>query len=26
MDAFGVLEKVLGDYQSFVSGFLNIRD
>lgn len=26
MDAFGVLEKVLGDYKSFVSGFLNIRD
>lgn len=26
MDAFGVLGKVLGDYQSYVSGFLNIRD
>ncbi len=27
MDAFGVLGKVLGDYQSFVSGgFLNIKD
>ncbi|CAG7637144.1 DEAD/DEAH box helicase [Rhodococcus opacus] len=26
MDAFGVLGKVLDDYQSFVSGFLNIKD
>jgi ATP-dependent helicase YprA (DUF1998 family) len=26
VDAFGVLEKVLGDYKSFVQGFLNIRD
>jgi ATP-dependent helicase YprA (DUF1998 family)/very-short-patch-repair endonuclease len=26
MDAFGVLGEVLDDYQSFVSGFLNIRD
>lgn len=26
MDAFGVLGTVLGDYQSYVSRFLNIRD
>lgn len=26
MDAFGVLGAVLGDYESFVRGFLNIRD
>ena len=26
MDAFGVLAEVLGDYRSFVEGFLNIRD
>ena len=26
MDAFGVLREVLGDYESFVSGFLDIRD
>src|SRR5262245_39218762 len=26
MDAFGVLGEVLADYQSFVQGFLNIRD
>lgn len=26
MDAFGVLDEVLGDYRSFVSGFLNIQD
>src|SRR3954454_12769524 len=26
MDAFGVLSEVLDDYQSFVRGFLNIRD
>ncbi len=26
MDAFGVLDQVLGDYQSFVEGFLNIKD
>lgn len=26
MDAFGVLEEVLGDYQAFVEGFLNIQD
>ena len=26
MDAFGVLGKVLDDYRSFVSGFLNIQD
>jgi len=26
VDAFGVLGKVLGDYKSFVEGFLNIRD
>jgi hypothetical protein len=26
VDAFGVLGKVLDDYQSFVSGFLNIKD
>lgn len=26
MDAFGVLQKVLDDYESFVSGFLNIKD
>ncbi|MGV9613198.1 DEAD/DEAH box helicase [Nocardia xishanensis] len=26
MDAFGVLDKILGDYQDFVSGFLNIKD
>jgi len=26
VDAFGVLEKVVDDYRSFVSGFLNIRD
>ena len=26
MDAFGVLGEVLADYESFVSGFLDIRD
>ena len=26
MDAFGVLDGVLADYQSFVNGFLNIKD
>ncbi|UAK32349.1 DEAD/DEAH box helicase [Nocardia asteroides] len=26
MDAFGVLDRILDDYQAFVSGFLNIRD
>ena len=26
MDAFGVLKDVLDDYESFVQGFLNIRD
>ena len=26
MDAFGVLDEVLADYQSFVNGFLNIQD
>src|SRR4051794_2785837 len=26
MDAFGALDDVLGDYQSFVTSFLNIRD
>ena len=26
MDAFGVLGEVLCDYESFVSGFLDIRD
>ncbi|MCX4093597.1 DEAD/DEAH box helicase [Nocardia sp. alder85J] len=26
MDAFGVLGEVLDDYQSFVAGFLNIKD
>ena len=26
MDAFGVLDEVLADYQAFVSGFLTIRD
>jgi hypothetical protein len=26
VDAFGVLDEVLGDYQSFVEGFLNIQD
>lgn len=26
MDAFGVLGDVLGDYEAFVRGFLNIRD
>ena len=26
MDAFGVLDEVLGDYRSFVTGFLNIQD
>jgi ATP-dependent helicase YprA (DUF1998 family) len=26
VDAFGVLDDVLGDYESFVRGFLNIRD
>ena len=26
MDAFGVLDGVLGDYQAFVEGFLNIQD
>ena len=26
MDAFGVLDEVLGDYQNFVKGFLNIKD
>ena len=26
MDAFGVLDEVLADYQSFVEGFLNIQD
>jgi ATP-dependent helicase YprA (DUF1998 family) len=26
MDAFGVLKDVLDDYESFVRGFLNIRD
>ena len=26
MDAFGVLNDVLGDYENFVKGFLNIKD
>jgi hypothetical protein len=26
VDAFGVLDEVLADYQSFVEGFLNIQD
>lgn len=26
MDAFGVLDEVLGDYESFVKGFLDIQD
>jgi hypothetical protein len=26
VDAFGVLDEVLADYQSFVNGFLNIQD
>jgi ATP-dependent helicase YprA (DUF1998 family) len=26
VDAFGVLDKVLADYESFVAGFLNIQD
>ncbi len=26
MDAFGVLNEVLGDYRSFVEGFLNIQN
>ena len=26
MDAFGVLDEVLRDYESFVNGFLNIKD
>ena len=26
MDAFGVLDEVLRDYESFVAGFLNIKD
>lgn len=26
VDAFGVLDEVLGDYRSFVEGFLNIQD
>jgi hypothetical protein len=26
VDAFGVLNEVLGDYRSFVTGFLNIQD
>ncbi|MBM7278983.1 DEAD/DEAH box helicase [Gordonia rubripertincta] len=26
MDAFGVLDEVLGDYESFVKGFLEIKD
>jgi hypothetical protein len=26
VDAFGVLDGVLGDYQAFVEGFLNIQD
>jgi hypothetical protein len=26
VDAFGVLAEVLDDYESFVSGFLNIQD
>jgi hypothetical protein len=26
VDAFGVLDEVLNDYESFVSGFLNIQD
>lgn len=26
MDAFGVLKDVLGDYEAFVRGFLNIKD
>lgn len=26
MDAFGVLDGVLADYQAFVNGFLNIKD
>jgi len=26
VDAFGVLDELLDDYQSFVAGFLNIQD
>lgn len=26
MDAFGVLDRIVDDYQAFVSGFLNIKD
>ena len=26
MDAFDVLDEVLGDYRAFVQGFLNVRD
>ncbi|MDD4868058.1 MAG: hypothetical protein PHQ28_13335 [Mycobacterium sp.] len=26
MDAFGVLNEVLGDYENFVKGFLEIKD
>lgn len=26
MDAFGVLDEVLGDYENFVKGFLEIND
>ena len=26
MDAFGVLDEVLGDYKNFVNGFLEIKD
>jgi hypothetical protein len=26
VDAFGVLDEVLAEYQSFVNGFLNIKD
>ncbi|OOK66968.1 putative dEAD/DEAH box helicase domain-containing protein [Mycobacterium kansasii] len=26
MDAFGVLDEVLNDYESFVKGFLDIKD
>lgn len=26
MDAFGVLDEVLGDYENFVKGFLEIKD
>jgi len=26
MEAFGVLGEVLDDYESFVTGFLNIQD